>query len=202
MIVHRVLGRRSRAMGWKQTRRGGNSTFKIRVSHWSNWGVLYDVMWYIHVETVGCVSLDWVYGVLFYGSVRTWRVNSGLTQFVAATRACDITCPPNTPRVSKFRERFLERYRLRSSCSTSRADEMSLGSASFLSIASAIGGNREEGGHGQRASCGGPTCGHLAFGEEESRVGVIYGYALVFDEPYAGTRNQHKGHYPTSRFPT
>ena len=104
---------------------------------------------YVHVETAQCMHVFselWTY--VFYaawgtrGESRTCRVSSGLTQFVAETRACDITCPPNTTGASKFKERFLDRYRLRSSCSTSRADEISLGSASFLSAVSGI-GNRE-----------------------------------------------------------
>jgi len=33
MIVRHVLGRRSRAMGWKQTRQGGNSTSEP-ACHW------------------------------------------------------------------------------------------------------------------------------------------------------------------------
>lgn len=104
--------------------------------------------------------------------VRTCRVNSGLTQFVAATRACDITCPPNTPRASKFKARFLDRYKLRSSCSTSRADEMSLGSASFLSVACSAIGNREVGIVSASEQSSRSLCHHA---RKESRVIVLHG---------------------------
>jgi len=63
----------------------------------------------------------------------TCNPNSGLTQFVAATIACEMTCPPKTPRAALGWYRLFDRKRLTSICSSSKEVEIMGLSAWFAS---------------------------------------------------------------------